>query len=216
MNIHLIDIFETPEDLIQVVIKYIKENINDFSTLQKTTTEKSINFTYRNFKLDKYPDDYIGITIYGIYQKGIIIRIMAHSDLGFYKYDNITSGLLIIKENENPKLIIDAIDGRIEHNKVLTNTNQSKLFINVNQHEIQLEIDKLGKRIDHNYVGKIKKNIYYNEKKHQEKIDIIKEKIKILILKHIQQLEYSKKTSVIPIKKQRTKYIKKRRHRNMK
>ena len=215
-NAQINDIFENYEQLIGEISNFIQSNLDVFCTIRKTIDKKNniYNCTYQRFRIDAYENDCISAEIYGIYQKGIIIKIIAHSNPGIYKYDTITSGLLIFKENENPKLIIDTIDGRIEHNRIFTNTNQSKLFINVNQLEIKQELDKLGQRIDKNYVGRIKNNIFYNETKYQQKNDILKENIKILIIKHIQKLECSKKASVTPIKKQRIKLLQKRRFRN--
>ena len=193
-NAKISDVFENYEYLIDNVSKFIQSNLDTFCT--------SINHSYQSFKLETYPNDYISIEIQGIYENGIIIRIIAHRDHNTYHDAICTSGLLIIKENEYPKFIIDSISSLEKENEKFKVNNKSNIFIKINQNEVELEINKLGKRIDEKYVGKEKPNVFNSVKRQQYKNNIMKEKIKLVILKSIENLEHSKKTSIIPIKKQ--------------
>ena len=204
MNIELInikdaninDIFMNLEDLIKTVVKSINENLNSFCTPSKNITEKNTNFTYKTLKINEYPNDYIGAQIYGIYQKGIVIKIFAGSNPGIYKYDTITSGLLIINKNKQPIFVIEEIDGRKEQNRTITKVKEPTIFIKTNQNKIELEINDLGKRIDQKYVGSFKNNIYYNEMIHQQKMNMLKSKFKLLILKYLEKIEQVKEETI--------------------
>lgn len=204
MNIELIneqdadinDVFEMPDTLIETVIENIKENLNSICNTNKNVTKKTNNFTYNSFKINDYPDDCISVQIHGIYQRGIIIRIIAASNPGFYKYDTITSGLLILNENKRPIFVIEELDGRIERNRLITKTKETTLIIKTNQQKIALEIKELGKRIDKKYVGKFKKNIFQNDKIQQQKMNMLKLKFELLILKHLEKLEQVKKEKI--------------------
>lgn len=217
MNIELINVneadinnvFQNPEELIKTVIKYIKENLDAFCTPTKNTTKEKTCFTYSTLKLSEYPSDYISIEIQGIYQKGIIIKVLAKSSSGIYNYDTITSGLLIINENKTPMFIINQIDGRKEQNMNIAKIKTPTLFIKTNQNIIDKEIKDLGQKIDQKYIGIIKNNIYYNEKKHQQKIDILKVKFELLIIKYLEKVEQSKEEIT-----KSTKIKRKRRFRN--
>ena len=184
-NAEISDIFESYEELIGNVSKFIQSNLDAFCT--------PINRTYRTFKLDAYPNDYISVKIEGIYENGIVIRIVAHRDHNTY-YDAInTTGLLIIKENECPKFIIDAISGLKKENEKFETNNEPTLFIKTNQNEIESEINKLGKRIDKKYVGKENINFLSSVKRQQYKANMMKEKIKLLMLKFLSKLEQPQK-----------------------
>ena len=208
MNVELIDVneadinnvFKKPKDLIESIIKYIKENLDTFCTPTKNIPKEKINFTYNTIKLNEYPNDYISIEIQGIYQKGIIIKVLANSSRGIYNYDTITSGLLIINEDKTPMFIIDQIDGRKEQNMNIAKITTPTLFIKTNQNIITEEIKALGKRIDQKKVLIIKNNIHYNEKKYHQKIEILKLKFKLLIIKYLEKLEQSKEENITSTK----------------
>lgn len=185
-NAKICDIFEDYEQLINEVNNFIQLNLDDFCSTKRIINKEnnSYDYYYKTFKLDAYPNDFISVQIEGIYEKGIVIKITSHRDTGLYHDGINTSGLLILNENDNPKFIINRIDEIVNKTQ-----NDSK----PNKKEVELEINKLGKRIDEKYLGKQKFNFYYNVKRHQHKMNILKEKMKLITLKYIKKIEQQKK-----------------------
>ncbi len=110
------------------------------------------------------------VEIMSVHENGIVVRIACLADLGTHKNNISTSALLIIRDNDVPKFIIDGVDSFV--NKELSHDNDL-VWSKVNQNVISEAMDSLGKRIDEPfYVGVRPKDTIltkgHNEKKRIE------------------------------------------------
>lgn len=110
---------------------------------------------YRSFNLDSNGD--YQVSIVSVHENGVALQVKCIIDAGSAKYNTATSAMVIFKDGELPKFVIDGIDGRVNTN--VDNPNNS-FWISVNQEIVERLISELGKRVDGPLVGtKPKDNI---------------------------------------------------------
>ena len=129
-------------------------------------------------------DDGIKVQLKGVYDGGVVYEITCISDVASNRYNTITKGLLIVRNDEVIKFIINGVDNRVNH------VNPSdKWLASCNEDEVTMELASIGKRVDTPLVD-TRENIF--KRMHGKKIrELTNEKVQLLIKKSILIMEKS-------------------------
>ena len=164
--------FNGSNTLINLLNKRLKDEVF-FNELGNTAYLNNKNF-YRTFDLVEGETDY-NVEIKSIHEKGITIGLMCAVDAGFNKYNVATSGLLILKDGDEPKFVITGIDAR--ENKEIAK-KEDIIWTKVNEEIAKQLVSDLGNRIDEPYlVGKKPKDTMLTKNHNQKKMMEVKNKL---------------------------------------
>lgn len=127
-----------------------------------------------------------------VYENGCVFRSKIVPDSGSGRYDTATSGLWIVKNDGEVTFVIDAIDGRYEDNRKLSDSKIGEsIWYKVNLNKIEELISQLGPMVK---IDTTKPNLF-NKGRLNKKNELIKQKRELLVaqsLSHLNSLNIEK------------------------
>ena len=125
------------------------------------------------------PNNDLFITLFDVYEDGVVYDIVCPIDAAANKYNTATSALLIVRNDGTVKLILDGVDRRVNPHA----PKSDRLWATINNEIIDKELSSLGTKLRESVQSKMRGPFKGTRRKFAEQKNEIIMKMKMILVK---------------------------------